>query len=275
MPDAPTGSEAPVLRTASGATARWHGSADAGPVLVTWPALGVPAAPYGRFARAAAATGLTVVTADYRGQGDSDLRVTRDSRFGYRELAGEDLRDVVRAVRERAPGRPVHLVCHSLGGQLAAALEADHPGCFDGLVLTAAGTPHWRAYPGWTRAIPLVSTHVLLASARLRGVLDSKRLGRQPATLVADWARMARTGSWARGGHRTEPRRFPLLAVSFEGDSLAPRGAVDALCRLFPGADVTRRHLSEPRGHAGWLREPDALVAALRAWLGDREADRP
>jgi predicted alpha/beta hydrolase len=261
------GSGAEVLRTASGATARRHGEADAGPVLVTWPALGVPAGRYGRFARAMAATGVAVVTADYRGQGDSDLRITRDSRFGYRELAAEDLRDVVRAVREQAPGRPVHLVCHSLGGQLAAVLETDHPGCYDGLVLAAAGTPHWRTYPGWTRAVPLVSTHVLLATAKLRGVLDSGRLGRQSATLVADWARMARTGSWVAGGHRTEPRRFPLLAVSFEGDSLAPPGAVDALCRFFPHADLTRRHLPEPRGHAGWLREPQPLVDAVHAWL--------
>lgn len=259
--------ETGVLRTASGATARWHGAADAGPVLVTWPAMGVPAKPYGRFARAMAATGLAVVTADYRGQGDSDLRITRESRFGYRELAGEDLRGVVDIVRERAPGRPVHLVCHSLGGQLAAALEADHPGTFDALVLAAAGTPHWRAYPGWTRAIPLVGIQAQLAATRRRGVLDSKRFGRQSATLVADWARLARTGSWARGGHRTAPRPFPLLAVSFEGDSLAPPGAVDALCRLFPGAELTRRHLAEPRGHVGWLREPQPLVDAVHAWL--------
>jgi predicted alpha/beta hydrolase len=269
-----TGSDLDLLRMPDGATARWHDGGDDGPVLVTWPALGVPGRAYGRFARAMSATGLAVVTADYRGQGDSDLRITRESRFGYPELA-EDLRDVAAAVRERAPGRPVHLVCHSLGGQLAAALEAGHPGSFDGLVLAAAGTPHWRAYPGRTRAIPLVGIQVQLASARRRGVLDSKRFGRQSATLVADWARMARTGSWARGGHETAPRRFPLLAVSFDGDSLAPPGAVDALCRLFPGADVTRRHLPEPRGHAGWLREPQALVDAVHAWLPEKAAEQP
>lgn len=269
MPDPAPGTGPEVLHLPTGATARWFDAAGDGPVLVTWPALGVPAARYRRFAEAMRASGFTVVTGDYRGQGDSRLAITRASRFGYPHLAGEDMRGVVEEVRRRARGRPVFLVCHSLGGQLAAALEAGHPGSFDGLVLAAAGTPHWRTYPGWTRLIPILAPNVLAGVARVRGVLHPGRhgLGRQSATLVADWARMARTGSWAAGGHALPSREFPLLAVSFDGDSLAPPGAVDALYRLFPAATVTRRHLRQPPGHAAWLREPQPLADIVLTWL--------
>ncbi|WP_067983462.1 alpha/beta hydrolase family protein [Nocardia caishijiensis] len=232
------------------------------------PALGVNARHYQRFAETASAQGFSVVTLDYRGQGDSTLTISRTTRFGYADLATGDLTEAIACARERGDG-PLLLVGHSLGGQLTAALESISPGEFDGLVLVAAGTPHWRAFTGCARLAPLILPTVFAATARLRGVFDGRRFGfgRQSAQLIGDWARMARTGWWSKTPANRSSRSFPLLAMSFGDDGLAPASAVDALVRLFPGARTTRTHFDDPAGHTGWTKQPDVVVEGLARWV--------
>ena len=249
----------------SGGTGRWFAAAGTGPTLVTVPAMGVPAAPYKRFAQHLQGRGLTVVTGDYRGQGESRVPLTRASRWGYAEHA-EDLRELVDHVRERRDGDVV-LVCHSLGGQMAAALEAAYPGRYDALVLAASSTPYWRGYRRRGRATPLAVSAAFAAMGRVQGVFEGRRFGfgRQSRTLMAQWRGFAWTGRLPGGD--PGPREVPLLAVSFADDAFAPPGSVDDLVRRFPGARVTRRHLGEPPGHAGWLGKPQPLADEIAAWL--------
>lgn len=248
-----------------GGTARWFDADGPGPTLVTVPAMGVPAAPYQRFARHLRERGVSVVTGDYRGQGESRVPLTRASRWGYAEHA-EDVRDLVDHVREERGGDVV-LVCHSLGGQMAAALEAAHPGAYDGMVLAASSTPYWRGYPGRGKATPLAASAAFAAMGRVQGVFEGRRLGfgRQSRTLMAQWRGFAWTGRLPGGD--PAPRELPVLAVSFAGDTLAPPASVDDLVRRFPAARVTRRHLDEPQGHAGWLRDPEPLADEIVSWL--------
>lgn len=263
--------ESEILRFPGGATARWYDAESAtGPVVVAFPAMGVPGPAYRRLAEALTGRGRTVVVGDYRGQGDSGLRITRATRFGYAALA-EDVRVVLQEVRRREPGRPVVLLCHSLAGQVAAALEADRPGAYDALVLAASGTPHWRAFPGRTKAVPLVGTTVAAALSRVTGVLHDNRLGfgRQSARLIEEWNRLALTGSFVRGGLSLPERALPVLALCFAGDTYAPASSTEELVGWFPGARVTRRHLADPAGHVGFLRQPAEVAAAVDEWLAE------
>ncbi|MEV0432392.1 alpha/beta fold hydrolase [Nocardia sp. NPDC050413] len=254
-------------RMPSGAVAHWFPSAPGLPVLVVLPAMGVAARHYQRFAETSQAQGFSVLNLDYRGQGDSTVRITRGVRFGYADVV-DDVTEAIDWAREQGSG-PVLLVGHSLGGQLVTALESLSPGRFDGLVLAAAGTPHWRAFTGRDRLIPLILPPVFAATARVRGYFDDRRFGfgRQSTQLIEDWARMARTGSWSSSPIVLARRRFPLLALSFRDDHLAPATAVDALVALFPGATTTRTHLEAPTGHTGWLKRPDAVVDAVAQWV--------
>lgn len=251
----------------SGATARWFAADGSGPTLLTVPAMGVPAAPYKRFAEHLRRRGVTVVTGDYRGQGESVTPLTSSARWGYAELA-EDLGELVEHARERRPREEVVVVAHSLGGQVAATLEARRPGLVDRLVLAASSTPYWRHYPGHRKAGPLAYSAAFAALGRLQGVFEGERFGfgRQSRTLMAQWRGFAWTGRLPGGDPAA--RDLPLLVVSFGGDAFAPPGAVDDLVRRFPGARVTRRHLAQPRGHAGWLREPAPLADEIADWLG-------
>ncbi|MFE2940676.1 alpha/beta fold hydrolase [Streptomyces sp. NPDC059255] len=256
-----------------------HWPAPAGrPLVVVWPALGVRARFYRPFATALAAHGLGVAVTDLRGYGDSLPRPDASARYGYHELATVDCPAVVAALRERAPGSPVFLLGHSIGGQIGLMYAARRPADLAGILLVAAGTPYFRAYPPPTGLIPLLGTNTVAAVARLRGYWPGDVLGfagRQSRVLVGDWARMARTGRYRPAGadvpyeELIAALRLPVLAVSVGGDRLAPPGAVDALCALLRGADVTRRHHGERLGHTGWVRRSEPIAAGIGRWIGD------
>ncbi|MCA2207600.1 alpha/beta hydrolase family protein [Nocardia rosealba] len=254
----------------SGAVAHWFPGRPGTPTLLVLPALGVVARHYQRFSEAAQAQGFHVLTLDYRGQGASDLVISRGTRFGYADLVAGDLTEAITWARGQGTG-PLVLIGHSLGGQLAAALESMSPGEFDGLALVAAGTPHWRAFTGRARLVPLVLPTVFAGIAHAQGVFEGRRFGfgRQSAQLIEDWARMARTGSWSEKPVALPDRSIPLLAISFGSDQLAPTSAVDALVRFFPCATTTRAHFGEPSGHVGWLKQPDVVVDVLNRWVAE------
>ena len=69
-----------------------------------------------------------MVYVDLRGQGRSSERASHFADFGYREMVEIDLPAAIAALRGRYPNRPLLLVGHSLGGQLATLpLTLDQP----------------------------------------------------------------------------------------------------------------------------------------------------
>ena len=94
--------------------------------------MGVKASYYEPLALAFQAGGTSAVTADLRGHGRSAIRAGRRTSngfgdFGYREILDEDLPAFTAAVHERFPGRPIVLLGHSLGGQLACLWASTRP----------------------------------------------------------------------------------------------------------------------------------------------------
>ncbi|HEV8693091.1 MAG TPA: alpha/beta fold hydrolase, partial [Lysobacter sp.] len=119
--------------------------------LLWLPALGVAAKHYLPFAQALAARGVAVFVHDWRGNGTSNLRPSRDCDWGYRELLMLDLPATEAAISARLDGVPRILGGHSLGGQLGCChlgLASDRA---EQLWLVASGAPYWRAFPLRTR----------------------------------------------------------------------------------------------------------------------------
>ncbi|MFB6890802.1 alpha/beta fold hydrolase [Kitasatospora sp. NPDC056327] len=263
----------------------FHRPAPAGaPLVVLWPALGVRARFYRRFAGALAAHGPGVAVVDLRGQGDSRPVPDSSARYGYHELATVDYPAVFTALRSRSPGSPVFLLGHSLGGQIGLMYAAGNPAGLDGILLVAAGTPHYRSFPGATALIPLLGTGTMAAVARLRGYWPGDVLGfagRQSRVLVGDWARAARSGRFRPAGadvdweRRIAALRLPVLAVSVGNDRLAPRSAVDALCALMPDAGLARWHHAEPLGHTAWANRPEPIAREIGRWIHSTLAGEP
>jgi predicted alpha/beta hydrolase len=239
--------------------------------------MGAPARFYEPFAEALRDAGLAVVLADLRGTGDSGPPPSRSSRYGYAELA-DDVGAVLAALKPRFGDRPLVLVGHSLGGQLALLRLATHPeSTVDGVVLVAVGLPYWRLYPGRSRLVILGYTQAIGATAALLRFWPGWTFGgRQARGVIRDWAATARTGRFPRlDGVDAEAAvrelRLPVLAISFDGDRYTPHTTLDHLVDKLPAASVTReRHravVAEGRPvHFSWVRAPGTLTDRIAAF---------
>ncbi|MGW6268534.1 alpha/beta hydrolase family protein [Streptomyces sp. NPDC055060] len=257
------------------------------PAALILPAMGTPARYYRAFARQLHAEGLTALTVDLRGQGESTPRVTDAEALdhGYRTIVEEDLVAIVGAIRaELGPEVPLYLIGHSLGGQLGlihAALGIG-PGV-DGVALVASGSVWFRAYGPLRGPLLLVGELFTAAASTLLGRWPGTKLGfggNQPKGVMRDWARQGRTGRYTSPGspHDYEAAlrtlALPVLAVCVEGDTWAPEPALDHLVGKAPGARVTRARYSVREAgarldHFLWTRAGGALAKRVAAWAVD------
>ncbi len=245
---------------------------------VLWlPALGVAARHYLPWAEALAATGHAVFLHEWRGNGSSSLRPTRDSDWGYRELLAHDLPATLALMRQYVD-TSVHVIGgHSLGGQLACCFAGLHPRQFQRLWLVASGTPYWRSFPGWRGHMLPLFYQFAIWLARTRGTFPGRQLGFggvEARGLITDWARVGLGGRYAAAGLDAEPEagmaalEVPVATVLLADDWLAPDGSLQALLEKLP-ASPARQHTLEARelgvtaDHFAWMKQPDAVIRAL------------
>jgi predicted alpha/beta hydrolase len=262
------------------------------PVVLCLPAMGAAADYYQPLAEGIARAGAGVAALlDVRGQGRSSAAARRGDDFGYREILELDLPSATTALRRVFPGRPLYLAGHSLGGQLGLLFAARHPGALDGLILIAAGTTHYRAWPGYKRALTWLYLSAIRAAAATLPWYPGTRLGfggDQPRRLMRDWGRVVQRGSYRPEGsafdYEAAARELslPILALGVREDPVAPPEAREALLAKAPRAPVTRVEVPgvlahRPwKRHFSWAREPADVVRELGAWLGLRaEASSP
>jgi predicted alpha/beta hydrolase len=251
------------------------------PVVVLWPAMGVPARYYGPFAAALRRAQLAVVVAELRGTGTSTPRPTRASRYGYADLV-TDVGAVQESLKSRLDGRRRILLGHSLGGQITLlhlALAADPMA--DGLVMVATGVPYWRSYPRPVQRHALRSfASGVSAVTSLLGVWPGWGFGgRQARGVIRDWAHIVRTGRFPVID-RVDPEdalravRTPVLAVSVDGDWHTPHHTLDLMCDKLTAAPVRRERYTaaqagRPMDHFTWVRAAGPLAARIAAFVAD------
>jgi predicted alpha/beta hydrolase len=267
----PDGSTVPVTLFPS------EGRDDA-PVIVVLPGLGIPGGYYRLFAEALVARGFHAAIGDLRGQGDSKPKPSSSSRYGYQELVSVDFPAIFEVAREQFPAATPYLLGHSMGGQLGAMYAARIRGRLGGLILVASGSPYHRGF-GTTRGVPLYFGAAAMAiTSNIAGFWPGDRIGvggfgRQSRVLIDDWSRFARTGSIEPAGadidyeERMGRLTLPVLAVTIEGDDLAPRGSMENLTAKLANADITTEHIDEPLGHNGWIRNPTAVADLVERWM--------
>ena len=252
-------------------------AAEGAPAVLVVPAMGLGSRYYLRLLAALEAAGVTAAATELRGHEEGGEPAGRRRDFGYADLV-DDLDRAVSALATRLPGAPIHLLGHSMGGQLAAVEAAARPERLAGLIHVASGTPYWRVFSprmlAMTQLVPLI--------ARVLGHFPGDRFGfagREARTQMTDWARLARTGRFVFGEPRRDHGRamastaLPVLSVSLEGDELAPPASVDDLAGRFPSEHVERVHLDpvslgfEEVDHLRWARHPGVIVPTLTDWL--------
>lgn len=255
----------------------------AAPVVLILPAMAMKAKFYRPLAAALHAEGLGVATCDLRGHGESTPALARGARHGYRELVETDLTAVLAALRARVPAAPLHLLGHSLGGQVALLHTVAHPDAVAGLTLIAVGTVHWRRFPGWRRRLEvLAQTQWMALRSQVRGWWPGGIVVPLPVAgrVIRDWSRHARTGRYRPAGSPVGYDRLvdaldrPVLSISLADDPLGPTATVDGLAARLRRAPVTRRHLDAAAGvthpgHFEWIKDSPAVAAVVAGWLAE------
>lgn len=242
------------------------------PVVLVQPAMGMKARYYTVLAEALADAGVHAAVVEQRGHeaivGAGGGRLPgRSYDYGYADLL-DDLGAAVAAVRAELPGAPIHVLGHSLGGQIAVLFAALRPGELAGLILVGAGTPHWRVFGPRL----LFASYAFPLVARLVGHFPGERLrfaGRESRGVMRDWGVLARTGRYAFGDDALAGVELPVLAVSIQDDWLAPVASVDGLVAKLPRASVSRVHVDEDGiDHFRWARQSEPVVPLVTGWLG-------
>ncbi|MFE3192282.1 alpha/beta fold hydrolase [Nocardia sp. NPDC059240] len=246
------------------------------PVVVIVPGLGVPGEFYSLFGKPLSDRGFDVALLEIRGN-DGRPKPAVSSSHGYQELVAVDFPAMFEAVRERFPDSTPYLLGHSMGGQLGVMYASRIRGRLGGLILVASGTPHHRGYTG----LAALGSAALSLTANLAGfwpgdTITAGGFGRQSKVLIADWARLARTGRFQPAGadidyeERIGRLKLPVLSITLTGDELTPQSSARQLLAKMPEADITRWHNPESLGHNGWISDPASTLDYVEKWLRDR-----
>ena len=114
--------------------------------VVFLPAMGVRGKYYETFGNNLAAHGVQTTVMEFRGHGESSLRASHGTDWGYADLALTDLPAAIAWTRDRCPGVPVFVGGHSLGGQLALVYASQHKGAVDGAWMIATSSPYYAYF---------------------------------------------------------------------------------------------------------------------------------
>lgn len=247
--------------------------------LLWVPALGVAARHYLPLAEQLAKRGIAVFLHEWRGNGSSSLRASRQHDWGYRELLLHDLPLSHAEMMRHVPAATHVIGGHSLGGQLAACHLGQQPHAFAQLWLVGSGTPHWRTFPaprGY--ALPMFYQFAPWL-ADWHGILPGRRLGfggDEARSLIRDWARVGLSGRYRAAGMAEDLEAgmrqvaVPIHGVLFDDDWLAPESSLRALMAKMPASThhVTVLHhaaLGTRADHFAWMKQPQAVIDALLA----------
>jgi predicted alpha/beta hydrolase len=263
--------------------ARRFGDHSSGPYVVIAGATAVKQASYARFAAWLSLQGATVLTFDYRGIGESRPARLRGFEASLRDWGESDLEGVLRFAREDKGSRSLHVIGHSVGGQLLGLAGSN--AAIDRVVTVSSQSGywgHWRGLSAWKKAavwyglMPVVGNVVGFIPGQLG--LDQDL----PKGVALEWATWCRHPQYLLGHGVSregfERVRAPLLAISIDDDDFAPAQAVDWLHALYSNGAVERHHVLSRNvgvssiGHFGFFRSAfqDSLWRLVTTFLMPR-----
>jgi predicted alpha/beta hydrolase len=223
---------------------------------------------YEPYARYLAANGCAALTFDFRGVGGSLAGPVAAAEATIRDWGEKDYAAVVDAFAAEYAGLKLHVVGHSVGGQLLGLLDNHHRIASACTVASQHG--YWRLYParhGLTYAFLWYLVMPALSHALSYFPAKRLKLGEDlPKGVALQWSRWARSphymvddaGAPLRAGF--DAYRGPVLAFSFDDDERAPEACVRALHAYFRQAPVEYRHVrpadlgAKGIGHVGFFR---------------------
>ncbi|MFF2084002.1 alpha/beta fold hydrolase [Nocardia sp. NPDC058176] len=240
------------------------------PIVLIAPAMAIGSHFYAPLVTAFAEHGWSAQTLPRRGFERGEPRASRDHDWSYQDEI-DTITHTVARIRHQYPARPVLVLGHSLGAQLAAGQAINHPGA-DGLVTIGGCLPHHRHFAAYGVHVAAMAALVPALTSAF-GYLPPPAFGAPGArTLMREWARMVLTGRTPFPSKRTID--IPALVIALERDSLAPEPGVDEFARRLFEPDVATRWnyrtdevpAGGSNGHVNWVRTPQPVVDRIVSW---------
>ena len=250
-------------------------------VAICLPAMGVRASYYEPFAKALAQAGIHTVTADWRGHGASTIRADRKINFGYIDLL-QDVGEIVAMVQSWYPTAKRLIIGHSLGGQVGSLYMSQFPGHISGIVLIASCSVYHRGWQGLANLRVRLAGYLFYPISLVVGYFPGKTIGfggREARNVMKDWSSTIRSGLYEPSGSNFDYEsamaqlQTSVLAISIQGDSLAPKQAVQNLLNKFhPETSILHDHVDghTPTGakltHFNWARD-GVFIPRILSWI--------
>lgn len=266
----------------STAITHFQPSEESSTVIVVFPAMGIFASYYEKLGSELAKNGFDAITADLRGNGKSSIRPSSKVDFGYADQLDQEYTTVFSHIEAVFPNKRIFVLGHSLGGQLGCLMASRKTHRIDGIILVACCSVYYKGWDGMARIKTLFGTQFLGLVSSIMGYLPGKQVGfggLEARTVIKDWSRQARNGDYVLSNDRRDYEtklaelEIPVLAVSFQGDHLAPPKAVDHLLGKLKRSKIEHLHLKKdgPRNdgynHFNWAKKPTKLVGVVSEWI--------
>ncbi|HVN54536.1 MAG TPA: alpha/beta hydrolase [Anaerolineaceae bacterium] len=177
---------------------------------------------------------------------------------------------VVEVIRQKVPGRKVHLVALSLGGPVALTLLRTHPELIDHVILSGSS----GHFPGWLAGLGKSTVWMYKLYKRdylVNATLKQQGIPEQYTDLLRedlyqsispDFMRhyMGELARWEL------PERVdsPLLIVVGEKEQKASYGISRGYLKRYPGSCGI---VAAGTGHAWCLQSPDLFATMVRSWV--------
>lgn len=258
------------------------------PLVIIWPGFGVGGRYYDPMGRELAQRGFPVATGELRGQGSSTAVASRKKTWGYHHLAAHDYPATIRAAKAElglAKDHPTVLLCHSMGGQIAALFmarpEAKQLNVL-GFMGVGTGTPYYGGFRGKQRMRLHMGPWIIKAIISVmgyqpEGVLDVSGYGRQAKGHLSEWVRYSQTNRLTKlldadMDYEAEKRQVtaPILLTRCLNDEDCPLESAKNLAISLPNAQMTVEEIAEPLGHNRWARQPDVVADRLERFVAQQ-----
>lgn len=238
-----------------------------GAILIV-PAMAVTQNYYKSFAAWLAKQGYMVATFDYFGTGLSLSGHLRDTSVTITDWGSCDCVAMVEAIADRAAGKPVYWVGHSLGGQILGLVpnhnhitKAFTIACGSGYWSENVPSLKWKAWWLWFIVAPI--------AIKLYGYFPGKRLrkvGDLPKGVMNQWRLWCLHPEYMVGVEGDKIRKkyssfkIPITSFSFTGDELMSEKNINSLHGFYTASQKTMSRLSPEDinvkhiGHFGFFK---------------------